>query len=572
MMRIIREEEPPKPSTRLSSLGRDGSDTAQQRRRRAQAQPQLRGDLDWIVMKCLEKERSRRYETADGLAADVQRHLADEPVAAGPPSVGYRLRKYIRRHRAGVAAGAIVAVAIGLGAAGTIAGMLRASSARATARSLQPQADEYAARSLIERADELWPPHPDDPSMIPALEDWITAARRLTPALRDYRARLEKKREVARSASAVDRAEQDLLTRLVSQLALLGDDDDGLLATDAVVPGYGWSMPRRLAFARSLEAGFGERGVYTAAWTKAHRDGLDITQQMGLVPVGRDPTSGLWEFAHLMTGGPAERGANGELLVTERTGVVLVLIPGGTFHMGPSFERTVDVELSPYFMSKYELTQGQWKRLTGGNPSAYGPDGIWSTEWYASNSPTSLLHPVEQVSWHECDRWLRRAGLSLPSEAQWEFATRAGTATEYSTGDVRDDLIGVANLRDVSFRDAQIEEWGQYAEGFDDGSAVHWAVGSGAPNAFGLHDVHGNVSEWVLDAYAPYPERPVPPVQDPVVAASRDAKYITRGGSWRSLAGPTRSRARQYWPPGLSGSALGVRPGRNVGASAAMHR
>ena len=75
----------------------------------------LRGDLDWIVMKCLEKDRTRRYETANGLAADIQRHLNDEPVTAGAPSAAYRLRKFVRRNRAQVIAGGIVAGGAGAG-------------------------------------------------------------------------------------------------------------------------------------------------------------------------------------------------------------------------------------------------------------------------------------------------------------------------------------------------------------------------------------------------------------------------------------------------------------------------
>jgi eukaryotic-like serine/threonine-protein kinase len=114
MMRIIREEEPHKPSTRISSLGDTSTRTAQLRRVDAKTLGSLlRGDLDWIVMKCLEKDRSRRYETANGLAADIKRHLNDEPVTARAPSAGYKLRKFVRRNRAGVAAaGALTATLV----------------------------------------------------------------------------------------------------------------------------------------------------------------------------------------------------------------------------------------------------------------------------------------------------------------------------------------------------------------------------------------------------------------------------------------------------------------------------
>ncbi len=122
MMRIIREVEPHKPSTRLSSLGDTGTRTAIDRHA---GDPRtlssiLKGDLDWIVMKCLEKDRTRRYETANGLAADIKRHLNDEPVSAGAPGSGYRLRKFAKRHRTEVIAGSVVTVALLAGLAGTI--------------------------------------------------------------------------------------------------------------------------------------------------------------------------------------------------------------------------------------------------------------------------------------------------------------------------------------------------------------------------------------------------------------------------------------------------------------------
>src|SRR5439155_9576237 len=113
MRRTISEKEPARPSTRLSTM-LEGELTTTAKHRRTDA-PKLihllSGDLDWIVMKALEKDRGRRYETANGLASDIQRHLDNEPVVACPPSKIYRLQKMVRRNRAAVAAGiAITAV------------------------------------------------------------------------------------------------------------------------------------------------------------------------------------------------------------------------------------------------------------------------------------------------------------------------------------------------------------------------------------------------------------------------------------------------------------------------------
>jgi serine/threonine protein kinase len=101
VLRVIREEEPPRPSARLSTTDELPAVAANRGMEPKRLSGMVRGELDWIVMKCLEKDRSRRYETANGLAADVQRYLADEPVLACPPSAGYRLHKFARRHKGG---------------------------------------------------------------------------------------------------------------------------------------------------------------------------------------------------------------------------------------------------------------------------------------------------------------------------------------------------------------------------------------------------------------------------------------------------------------------------------------
>lgn len=113
MQKIICEEEPTKPSTKLSTLGKALTDVAKRLSSSPESLPRLvRGDLDWIVLKSLEKDRTRRYETANELATDIERHLNSEPVQAGAPTVSYKLRKFINRNRFFVAAGSLVAAAL----------------------------------------------------------------------------------------------------------------------------------------------------------------------------------------------------------------------------------------------------------------------------------------------------------------------------------------------------------------------------------------------------------------------------------------------------------------------------
>jgi non-specific serine/threonine protein kinase/serine/threonine-protein kinase len=133
--RRIREEEPPRPSRRLSTVGGQSSEAARRRGTDARTLTrQLRGDLDWITMKALEKDRDRRYGSPNDLATDLRRHIAHEPVAAGPPHIGYRVRKFARRHRLGVSAAAVVFAALIVGIMGTTYGLVRAQRAESEAR------------------------------------------------------------------------------------------------------------------------------------------------------------------------------------------------------------------------------------------------------------------------------------------------------------------------------------------------------------------------------------------------------------------------------------------------------
>src|SRR5205823_2408000 len=112
VLRLIREEEPPRPSIRLSTTDELPSVAANRGLEPKKLSGLVRGELDWIVMKALEKDRNRRYETANGFAADVQRYLSDEPVQACPPSMGYKLRKFVRRNKRTVLAASLVVLAL----------------------------------------------------------------------------------------------------------------------------------------------------------------------------------------------------------------------------------------------------------------------------------------------------------------------------------------------------------------------------------------------------------------------------------------------------------------------------
>jgi tetratricopeptide (TPR) repeat protein len=152
IQRIISQEDPETPSARLLRMTDALAGVAAARRTESRRLGTIvRADLDWIVMKCLEKDRSRRYETASALAADVRRHLTGEPVMAAPPSGVYRLRKFVRRHRVGVWAGAAIGAGLLLGMVGLSVGLVRAERARAAVEQERRRANaiaEFVTRAL----------------------------------------------------------------------------------------------------------------------------------------------------------------------------------------------------------------------------------------------------------------------------------------------------------------------------------------------------------------------------------------------------------------------------------------
>jgi tetratricopeptide (TPR) repeat protein len=153
MLRLIKDEEPPRPSARLSGSGSLPSVAAQRRLEPVKLAKLLRGELDWVAMKCLEKDRSRRYETANGLARDVQRYLADEMVEARPPSTSYRLRKFARRHRTALTTAVAFAGLLVLAAAVCAWQAIRATRAEEQARTEWDAAE--AARGRADKKFQL---------------------------------------------------------------------------------------------------------------------------------------------------------------------------------------------------------------------------------------------------------------------------------------------------------------------------------------------------------------------------------------------------------------------------------
>jgi formylglycine-generating enzyme required for sulfatase activity len=450
--------------------------------------------------------------------------------------------------------------------------------------------DAETLRDLLERADELWPALPDRAQ---AMTEWLAEAGPLARELGVHQDALSKLRERGRRTTARDGAEtwsfddkrdagwHRSLQALIDDLESFAHPERGLI--DGTHPEHGLGIAKRFALANSVEertvAGEGARRWAKAIESIAARAecplyrGLRLQPQLGLLPLGRCVHSGLWEFAHVLSGDEVatwDDRLGG--IVTERSGLVLVLVPGGTFLQGaqredrrapgydpdaePDEGRPHEVTLAPFFLSKYAMTQSQWQWATGSNPSVYKPGSRFG------DKVTTGLHPVENVSWVDCERWLQRMGLLLPTESQWEYAARAGTATPWWTGAERESLADAANLADAFCkRNGGPAGWNY--ESWDDGYAIHAPVIAYRPNPFGLFGVHGNVWEWCRDAYGRYDAseaREGDGLREPAGSASR----VGRGGSFGGAASDARSANRNAGAPEYRDGNLGLRPARGI--------
>lgn len=225
-----------------------------------------------------------------------------------------------------------------------------------------------------------------------------------------------------------------------------------------------------------------------------------------------------------------------------RVGMEFVLIPDGTFQMGsedgPANEVPVHtVRISqPFYLGVTPITQAQWEEVIGNNPSYFKGD---------TNCP------VESVSWEDVQIFISKlqeqepdVRYRLPTEAEWEYAARAGTAAAYSFGDDQSRL-------------------GEYAWYHANSDSKTHPVGQLKANGWGLHDIHGNVYEWVQDWYGSYTattaEAPAVDPAGPATEPAAGAARVVRGGSWVDLARSCRSSVRGGRLPSYHSERLGFR-------------
>jgi non-specific serine/threonine protein kinase/serine/threonine-protein kinase len=256
--RIIREEEPAPPSVRWAGLGRRASARAALRRvQPSQMIAELRGDLDWIVMKALHKQREHRYASAAELSADVERFLSDEPVSARPPTRRYKVRKFVQRHRLAVSTAVVVLLALITGSVGTTVGMWRALRAEAEAtREMRTSEETLQFLTDLFRTSD---PIDGEPGVVTARELLERGTERIEASLKDepeVRARLlHTLGEVFFELTYYDRAEELLTRSLEMRTLLYGEDHPDTLETMHVLMRVYWArgpLERAEALARAV--------------------------------------------------------------------------------------------------------------------------------------------------------------------------------------------------------------------------------------------------------------------------------------------------------------------------------
>jgi formylglycine-generating enzyme required for sulfatase activity len=231
-----------------------------------------------------------------------------------------------------------------------------------------------------------------------------------------------------------------------------------------------------------------------------------------------------------------ERMPSAREAITNSIGMTLALIPNGTFTMGEGDEALQVTLTHPFQLGVYEVTQEEYEKVMGNNPSVFKKDP---------------QNPVETVSWYDAVEFCKKlsqlpeekaAGrvYRLPTEAEWEYACRAGSTTQYSFGNIEERL--------------SVYAW-YYSTKIADSKYGPQPVGRKKPNAWGLYDMHGNVGEWCSDWYGEYPKGAVSDPSGPREGSSR----VCRGGSWCNDAAGCRSSFRLSRSPEERGNNGGFR-------------
>ena len=487
MIRCIREAEPPKPSTRLSRLEEKERTTTAQRR--ATEGPKLirslRGDLDWIVMKCLEKNRTRRYETANELARDIECHLNHEPVSVAAPTVAYRTMKYVHRHRRVL--GTVGALAV----VGILGATLSVWQARRAGQAEQERAGLRKVKWALETA-------------LPEIErllekDDYTAAFKLV--------------EEARPLVAGNARFQELSARAVSVISIESTPP----GAQAFIKDYRdvnakWTLIGRTPLEKVRVPSFFQRWKMTL-------DGYETVEGASML-YGEKAS----EFHYDNT-----RVYNENIRVTlDKQGAIptgMVRIQGGKFRPGLvelDNSKFKEIVLADYLLDRYEVSNRQFKEFV--DAAGYQQPQFWKYKftnegreltwaeamkrfvdqtgqpgpatWKNGAFPKGQEdYPVCGVSWFEAAAFAEWAGKSLPTLYHWNYAAVTRLDDKLTTADFLGDVVMQSNFG------------GQ-------GPAPAGRYQGMTPR--GVYDLAGNAKEWCLNE-------------------TSDGKRLNLGGGWNDM-------------------------------------
>lgn len=467
----------------------------------------LPSDLDRVLALAMDPERERRYASCLALAEDLRRVRVREPILGKPPSFTIRALRWTQRNPLVTAFLVVTSTMLAV-----LGWLYWVASERLS--DLDSVNCMVRFQELRVRSDELHPAWPENEAALSSLlADSETLLSEMA-LLRAKRSALESRSSIGASGDRRFARRRDAFVHRALTYAI-----DELLrfdTTDMEDLRHRHEMAVAFTAASHIPEDDAWATVRREIAQSPHYDHLDLSPQVGLVPLGRDPRSGLQEFADVQSGAPPHRDPiTQQLQLDESSAVVFVLIPARTVLIGEQFEYPCvphylplikknphyslqAVELEAFLIGKHEVTQAQWMRITHNpsNPSRYRPPPHSVPGW-----PTTSMHPVENITSLECEAAFRRMGWLLPTEAQWEYACRGGTSTTWWTGATVDSLSGAENLPDEAA--AEATPWPGAITTISDGFVIHAPVDALLPNPFGLYGMHGNVMEWCRDFGAP---------------------------------------------------------------------